>query len=140
MRLDPYLNFNGNTEEVFTFYKKVFKRDFTSLMRFADMPGGEKMSPADKTKILHVSLPVGDSVLMATDVLDSMNQKISAGDNFSISITVDSETEATRIFDALSERGEVIMPLGKEFWSDLFGICKDPFGIQWMINFKANQK
>lgn len=140
MRLDPYLNFNGNTEEVFNFYKKVFKRDFTSLMRFADMPGGDKMSPADKTKILHVALPVGDSVLMGTDVLDSMNQKISTGDNFSISITVDSEAEATRIFDALSDRGDVIMPLGKEFWSDLFGICKDPFGIQWMINFKANQK
>lgn len=140
MRLDPYLNFNGNTEEVFNFYKKVFKRDFTSLMRFADMPGGEKMSPADKTKILHVALPVGDSVLMGTDVLDSMNQKISTGDNFSISITVDSEAEATRIFEALSDRGDVIMPLGKEFWSDLFGICKDPFGIQWMINFKANQK
>lgn len=140
MRLDPYLNFNGNTEEVFNYYKKVFRGDFTSLLRFGDMPGGEKMSPADRTKILHVALPIGDNVLMGTDALDSMNQKISAGDNFSISITLDDETEATRIFDALSEDGDIIMPLGKEFWSDLFGICKDPFGIQWMINFRTKQK
>jgi PhnB protein len=140
MRLDPYLNFNGNTEEVFNYYKKIFKGDFTKLMRFGDMPGGEKMSKVDQTKILHVALPVGDNVLMGTDALDSMNQKIAVGDNFSISITLDDETEAVRIFKELSEDGNVIMPLSKEFWSDLFGICKDQFGIQWMINFVSKPK
>lgn len=139
-RLDPYLNFNGNTEEVFDFYKRVFRGEFTKLMRFGDMPGGEKMSPADQAKILHVALPVGDNILMGTDALDSMNQKISVGDNMSISITLDDESEATRIFDALSEHGDVIMPLSKEFWSELFGICRDPFGVQWMINFTPKQK
>ena len=140
IRLDTYLNFNGNTEEVFNYYKKVFKGDFTKLMRFGDMPGGERMSDADRAKILHVALPVGDNVLMGTDVLDSMNQKIAIGDNVSISITLDEETEATRIFDALSESGNIIMPLSKEFWSELFGICKDKFGIQWMMNFTPKQK
>jgi PhnB protein len=140
IRLDTYLNFNGNTEEVFNFYKKVFNRDFIKLMRFSDMPGGEKMSNSDRAKILHVALPVGDNVLMGTDVLESMNQRIVAGDNISISITLDDETEATRIFDALSEDGDIIMPLGKEFWSELFGICKDKFGIQWMMNFTPKQK
>jgi PhnB protein len=140
IRLDTYLNFNGNTEEVFNFYKKVFNSDFSKLMRFADMPGGEKMSAGDRTKILHVALPIGSNVLMGTDALDSMNQKISTGDNVSISITLDDENEATRIFDALADDGDVIMPLSREFWSDLFGICKDKFGIQWMINFVSKQQ
>jgi len=140
IRLDTYLNFNGNTEEVFNFYKRVFNSDFSKLMRFADMPGGEKMSAGDRTKILHVALPIGSNVLMGTDALDSMNQKISTGDNVSISITLDDETEATRIFETLAEDGDIIMPLSREFWSDLFGICKDKFGIQWMINFVSKQQ
>jgi PhnB protein len=140
IRLDTYLNFNGNTEEVFNYYKKVFNGKFTKLMRFSDMPGGEKMSHEDREKILHVALPVGGNVLMGTDVLDSMNQRIATGDNISISITLDDETEASRIFDALAAEGDIIMPLGKEFWSELFGICRDKFGIQWMINFTPKQK
>jgi PhnB protein len=140
IRLDTYLNFNGNTEEVFNYYKKVFNGSFSKLMRFRDMPGGDKMSNSDQAKILHVALPVGDNILMGTDVLDSMNQKISTGDNITISITLDDETEANRIFNALAEEGNIIMPLGTEFWSELFGICKDKFGIQWMMNFTAKQK
>ncbi|HEX6226011.1 MAG TPA: VOC family protein [Chryseolinea sp.] len=140
IRLDTYLNFNGNTEEVFNYYKKVFNGSFSKLMRFRDMPGGDKMSNTDQAKILHVALPVGDNILMGTDVLDSMNQKISTGDNITISITLDDETEANRIFDALAEEGNIIMPLGTEFWSELFGICKDKFGIQWMMNFTPKQK
>lgn len=140
IRIDTYLNFNGNTEEVFNYYKKIFTGDFTKLMRFGDMPGGEKMSNVDKEKILHVALPIGDNVLMGTDALDSMNQKITTGDNVSISITLDDEKEAIRIFEALSENGDVIMPLSREFWSELFGICRDKFGIQWMMNFTPKQK
>jgi len=136
IKLNTYLNFNGNTEQVFTFYKKIFGGDFTTLMRFADMPGSEKMTDEDKEKIMHVALPVGEQdVLMGTDVMESMNQRLNPGDNFSISISLDNEAEAIRIFEVLSAGGQVIMPLGKEFWSDLFGICKDQFGIQWMINY-----
>ena len=103
-------------------------------MRFSEMPGSEKMAEEDKRKIFHVSLPIGDNLLMGTDILETQNQKLNAGDNFSLHITVQNETEARRVFDALSGSGQVIMPLSKEAWSKLFGICKDQFGIQWMIN------
>lgn len=136
MKLDPYLNFNGNTEEAFLFYKSVFGGSFTSFIRFTEMPGSEKMDEDDRKKMMHVALPVGDNnVLMATDALSSMNQRLNTGDNFSINITLDNETETRRLFEGLSEGGEVIMPLKKEMWSDLFGLCRDKFGIQWMFNY-----
>lgn len=138
IQLDTYLNFNGNTEEAFFFYKKVFGGEFRSLVRFSEMPGSEKMPENDRTKIMHVALPVGNhSVLMGTDVLESINQKLNKGDNYTINITLDSEAETSRIFEALAEGGVVMMPLGKESWSDLFGLCRDKFGIQWMINYYA---
>lgn len=136
MRLDPYLNFNGNTEEAFLFYKSVFGGKFTTFIRFSEMPGSEKMSEGDRSKIMHVALPIGDNnVLMATDALDSMNQKLHVGDNFSISISLDNEADTKRIFEGLSDGGDVLMPLKKETWSDLFGLCKDKFGVQWMLNY-----
>lgn len=135
-KLDPYLNFNGNTEAAFLFYRSVFGGEFSILMRFRDMPGSEKMPEEEKDKILNISLPIGDqNVLMGTDILESLNQHITIGDNFSISISVDKEAETRRLFDGLSAGGQVIMPLGKESWSALFGICKDKFGIQWMLNY-----
>ncbi len=133
-KLDPYLNFNGNTEEVFRFYKSVFGGEFTTLIRFGDMPGSEKMPEADKAKIFNVTLPIGDyNVLMGTDILESMNQGLHAGDNFHICISLDNENETKRIFSELSEDGQIIMPLAKEDWSPLFGMCKDKYGIQWMV-------
>jgi PhnB protein len=136
MRLDPYLNFNGKTEEAFLFYKSVFGGKFTTFIRFSEMPGSEKMSEDDRNKMMHVALPIGDNnVLMATDVLDSMNQQLKTGDNFSISISLDSEADTKRIFEGLSEGGQVLVPLKKEPWSELFGLCKDKFGVQWMFNY-----
>jgi len=136
IKLDTYLNFNGNTEEVFRYYKKVFGGEFSMFVKFDSLPGSEKMPAGDREKILNVSLPIGEhSVLMGTDLLDSMNQKATIGDNYHISISLDNETEARRIFDLLSDGGEIIMPLGSESWSALFGICKDRFGVSWMINY-----
>lgn len=136
MRLDPYLNFNGNTEEAFLFYQSVFGGKFTTFIRFSEMPGSEKMDEDDRRKLMHVALPIGDNnVLMATDALSSMNQQLKMGENFSINITLDNEPETRRLFEGLSEGGEVIIPLKKEAWSDLFGLCKDKFGIQWMFNY-----
>jgi PhnB protein len=134
-RLDPYLNFNGNTEEVFIYYRSVFGGEFQALMRFGDMPGSEKMNINDRKKIMHVALPIGDNILMGTDLLESMNQRMTMGDNFSISMTADNESEVKRIFNALAADGTVVMPLGKESWSTLFGILKDKYGIQWMFNY-----
>lgn len=108
-------------------------------MRFSDMPGSEKMIETDKQKILHIALPIGDSNLMGTDSLDSLNQKLTMGDNFSISISLDDENETKRIFEELSEDGLIVMPLGRESWSELFGICKDKFDVQWMINYNSTQ-
>lgn len=138
--INPYLNFNGNTEEAFNFYKSVFGGEFVMLQRFKDIPGGEKMSAEDGEKIMHISLPIGqDTILMATDALESMGQKLSPGNNFYISISTASEEEADKLFYGLSEGGQVTMPLDKAFWGAYFGMFIDKFGIQWMVNYDYNQ-
>lgn len=138
--INSYLNFGGTTEEAFDFYRSVFGGEFSSLQRFKDTPGCENVPPSDGEKIMHIALPIGNgSVLMATDALESMGQTLTAGDNFSLSISADSEEDADRLFNALSEGGQVTMPLEKAFWGAYFGMLKDRFGIQWMINYDYNQ-
>jgi PhnB protein len=138
--INPYLNFNGNTEEAFNFYKSVFGGEFMALVRFKDTPEGGKMPPGDQEKIMHVSLPIGKgNVLMATDALESMGQTLKAGNNFYISISPESEKEATRLFNGLSAGGKIEMPLQKTFWNAYFGMFADRFGIQWMVNYDYNQ-
>jgi PhnB protein len=133
--INPYLNFAGNTEEAFTFYKSVFGGEFMTLQRFKDVPGID-VAGEDREKIMHVSLPIGNgNVLMATDALESMGQTLNAGNNFSISINAASKEEATSLFTALSEGGKVVMPLEDAFWGAYFGMFTDKFGIQWMVNF-----
>ena len=131
-----YLNFYGNTEDAFNFYRTVFGGDFTSLIRFKDIPGGEKMSLEDQNKIMHVALPIGNSsIIMATDLLESVGQKITHANNYHISIMAKSEEEARKLFDALSEGGKITKPLEKTFWNAYFGMFNDKFGIQWMVNY-----
>ncbi len=131
-----YLNFAGNTEEAFTFYKNALGVEIGMIQRFKDVPGMQ-VSEADMDKIMHVSLPLGNgNVLMGTDTLESMGQKLNQGNNFSISINVDSEAEADKLFASLSAGGVVEMPLAKAFWGAYFGMFKDKFGIQWMINYE----
>ncbi len=138
--INPYLNFLGNTEEAFNFYKSVFGGEFTALQRFKDTPEADKITPEDQNKIMHIALPLGKNILMATDIIESMGQKMTAGDNFSISINTESEEEAHKIFDALSVDGKIEMPLEKAFWGSLFGMFRDKFGIQWMVSYEYNQK
>lgn len=139
--INPYLNFQGNTEEAFNFYKAAFGGEFTVLQRFRDIPQGNNTPAGDLDKIMHVSLPIGaENVLMGTDMLESMGQKLINGNNYSISISVDSEAEAAHLFNALSAGGQVIMPLEKAFWGAYFGLFNDKFGIQWMVNYDYNQK
>lgn len=139
--INPYLNFLGTTEEAFNFYKSVFGGEFAVIQRFKDTPHGDQMSAEDKEKIMHVALPIGNgNVLMGTDVLPALGQKLTAGDNFSISINADSEVEADRLFAALSPGANVVMPLEKSFWGAYFGMLTDQFGIQWMVNFDYNEK
>jgi PhnB protein len=132
--LNPYLNFNGNTEEVFNFYKSVFGGEFAMLMRFGETPGCENMPETEKNGIMHVALPIGSSVLMGTDVPKSMEQ-VTAGTNMSISINVSSREEADRVYNGLSAGGKATMPMDDMFWGDYYGMLTDKFEIQWMISY-----
>ncbi|SNQ61716.1 VOC family protein [Candidatus Methanoperedens nitratireducens] len=136
-KLNTYLNFAGNTEEAFNFYKSVFGGEFTSIVRFKDMPmEGVNIPKEDKNKILHISLSVGkDNVLMASDSLESLGQKLTQGNNVYISVHPESKEEADRIFNALSAGGTIEMPIADQPWGDYYGSFKDKFGVQWIVNY-----
>lgn len=137
--INPYLNFAGNTEEAFNFYKSVFGTEFMMVQRYKDVPGGDKMSAEEQEKIMHIALPIGtNNVLMATDFLESMGHKLQLGNNHSLSIGADSKEEAERLFNGLSAGGMITMPLEDTFWGAYFGMFNDKFGIQWMVNFDYN--
>jgi len=139
--LNPYLNFNGNTEEAFNFYKSVFGGEFITLQRFRDTPEAGKIPANEQDKIMHVALPIGQgNILMATDALESMGQKLVTGNNITLSISADSEAEADKLFNALAAGGQVSMPLEKAFWGAYFGMLTDRFGIQWMVNYDYKQQ
>ncbi len=140
MTVNPYLNYPGNAEEAFKFYKSVFGGEFSSVQRFKDTPEANRVSAAERDKIMHIALPIGKGVtLMASDSLESMGQKPSAGDNFSLSIIVDSKQEADQVFEGLSRGGKIEMPMQKMFWGDYFGMFADRFGIRWMVSFPENR-
>ena len=139
--INPYLNFNGNTEEAFNFYKSVFGGEFLSLMRFKDNPDCGQMSESDKERIMHIALPIGKSdAIMATDSLESMGQKLTIGNNFYIALAPDSKEEAERLFNGLSAGGKIELPLQDMFWGAYFGSFTDKFGVQWMVNYAKDQQ
>jgi PhnB protein len=138
--INPYINFNGNCEEAFNFYKSVFGGEFTSFQRFNEMPDDvpPEMRPKESegNKVMHVTLPLEEEhILMGSDYPENMSDQIQAGNNFSVSIDAESEEEAKRIFQELSEGGKVIMPLAETFWGSLYGMFTDKFGIQWMVSY-----
>src|SRR5688572_5340888 len=138
--LNPYLNFNGNTEEAFNFYKSAFGGEFVTMQRFKDTPEAEKMPEGDRNKIMHAALPIGKgNMLMGTDTLESMGQKLNVGNNFYISIDTDSEDEANKLFNSLSGGGKVELPMQKTFWGSYFGMFQDKFGVQWMISYNEKR-
>ena len=129
-----YLNFPGTTEEAFTFYKSIFGGEFSALMRFKEVPDAGVVSAEDGEKIMHISMPLGNIILMATDSLESMGQKIEYGNNTYVSVHPETKEEADRIFAALSDGAEIEMPIADVFWGDYFGSLKDKYGIRWMID------
>jgi PhnB protein len=136
---NPYLNFNGNTEEAFRHYRSVFGGDFAMLVRFRDF--GDAMGvPADHAdKIAHIALPLGGGgMLMGTDVVASRGDSLTAGNNFYISLNADAAEEAVRLFEGLSAGGRVEMPLQKTEWAEQYGSCVDKFGVQWMVSYAGN--
>lgn len=133
--LNPYLIFDGNTEEAFNFYKKIFGGEFDGIMRYKDTPEADKVSAAYRDKIIHVALPVGDSILMGSDPPDNWKSEHIAGNNFNISYSAKSEAEVDEKFKALSEGGAPYMPPAKTFWGSYFAMVKDKFGVQWMLGY-----
>jgi PhnB protein len=140
--VSTYLNFNGNTEEAFNFYKSVFGTEFTGpIFRMSEAPpqeGMPEMSESDKNLVMHVSLPtLGGHLLMGTDATESMGFTLNQGNNAYISLHPDSREEADTLFAALSEGGTVEMPMDDQFWGDYFGSLVDKFGTMWMVNFSV---
>lgn len=136
---NPYLNFNGNTEEAFNFYKSVFGGEFLALMRFKDNEACGQIPESDKERIMHIALPIGNgNTLMATDSLESLGQKLSVGNNFYICLSPESKEEAERLFNGLSAGGKIEMPLQDMFWGAYYGSFADKFGVQWMVNYDKN--
>ena len=136
-----YLNFNGNCEEAFNFYKSVFGGEFTYIGRFGDIPPSEKYKAPelDKNLIMHVGLSIGPTVIMGSDCGSEWSPKFKAGNNFSVAITADSREEADTLFAALSNGGQISMPMETMFWGDYFGMLTDKFGINWMVSFNTLQ-
>ncbi len=134
MSLSPYLTFNGNCAEAFDFYKSVFGAEFIVRQTFGDGPPDMGVADADKSKIMHVSLPIGDSVLMGSDTAGDHGPPFQQGNNFSISYAPATKAEADKVYAKLKDGGIEVMAMQDTFWNAYFGMCTDKFGVQWMIN------
>ncbi len=139
MKLNPYLNFDGNAEEAFRFYQATFGGE-VFVQKMDQAPGTENLPENEKGRAMHVSLPIGDGqTLMASDIVPSMGHVLNVGNNNYISITPDSREEADKLFNGLSVGGEIEMPMEDMFWGDYFGSFKDKYGMCWMINFPSGK-
>ena len=134
MSLNIYLTFDGNCREAFNFYKDVFGGEFMSLETFASAPDDMPVADADKDLIMHVSLPIGSSVLMASDKAAGWGDDLVSGNNFSISVDAESRERCDELHAKLAEGGSVTMPMDDTFWGSYFGMCRDRFGISWMFS------
>lgn len=135
--MHPYLTFHGNCEAAFEFYKQVFGGEFSNLRRFSEIPPveGREISESEKKKIMFISLLFNNStVLMGSDAGGEWGNDLKTGNNISLSVTAESREEADKFFDELSRGGEVKMPIGDVFWGSYYGMCKDKYGINWMIS------
>jgi PhnB protein len=134
--INPHINFNGNAEEAFTFYKSVFGGAFTKIVRLKDLASPEfPVAAIDENKIMHIALPIGKNTLMANDVpafLGKVNEKENRS---KISISTDSKEEADKLFNGLSAGGEIEMPITDSPWGSYFGMFRDKYGIEWMVDF-----
>ena len=133
MTLNTYLHFNGNCREAFEFYRSVFGGEFAFIDTFANGPEDFEVPEEELDSIMHVSLPIGSSVLMGSDVPSSFGPA-NMGNNFSISCLTQSREETDELFAGISEGGTVTCPLADMFWGAYFGSCTDRFGINWQFN------
>lgn len=140
-QINPYINFNGNAEEAFNFYKSVFGGEFAMIIRFKDMPNPEHpVAEHEANKIMHIALPIGKNVLMANDVPEFMG-KVNENENRSkISVSAESKEEADKIFSGLSAGGTIEMPIQDSPWGSYFGMFRDKYGIEWTVDFDPKYK
>lgn len=136
-QINPHINFNGNAEEAFTFYKSVFGGEFSKVVRFKEISSPEFPIPAnEENKLMYIALPIGSNVLMANDILEVMG-KVSEQENRSkISINAESKEEASKLFNGLSVGGQIEMPFDENPDGTYFAMFRDKFGIEWMVKFE----
>ena len=134
MKVEPYIFFNGRCEEAVDFYKKALGAEVLMLMRFKESPEPHQpgmIPPGSENKVMHVSFRIGDTTVLASDGRCTGESKF---EGFALSLNPANENDANRIFKALAEGGQVQMPLTKTFWSPLFGMVTDRFGVLWMLS------
>lgn len=134
MTLSTYLTFDGNCREAFEFYRSVFGGEFAFIQTFGDAPQDTGVMEDERARIMHVSLPIGASVLMGSDTSVQFGPPNVVGNNFSISYATESKEQTDELFAKISEGGTVTMPLEDTFWGAYFGSCTDKFGVNWMFN------
>lgn len=136
-QINPHINFNGNAEEAFTFYKSVFGGEFNNIMRFKDLASEAfPVSEKEANKIMHIALPIGKSVLMANDVPEMMGPTNENENRSKIVISAESKEEADHLFNGLSAGGQIEFPISDSPWGSYFGMFRDKYGIEWMVSFE----
>lgn len=139
--INPHINFNGNAEEAFNFYKSIFGGNFTKVIRFKDLASEDfPVAEHEANKIMHIALAFGNSVLMANDVPEAMGRTNEQENRSKIVVSVDSKAEASSIFSGLSIGANVEMPIDDSPWGTYFGMLRDKYGIEWMVEFDAKSK
>ena len=137
--INPYINFNGNAEEAFNFYKSVFGGEFTSVVRFKDLESAEFPVPENEAnKIMRIVLPIGGNTLIANDVPESMGRVNENENRSKIAINAETKEEADKLFKGLSEGGAVEMPMAESSWGTYFAMFRDKYGIEWTVEFDSN--
>ncbi len=138
--INPHINFNGNAEEAFNFYKSVFGGEFTKIIRFKDISSPElPIAENEANKIMHIALPIGKNMLIANDVPESMGQVNENENRSKISISAESREEADKLFHGLSVGGAIEAPIGDSPWGSYFGMFRDKFGIEWIVDFTPDK-
>ena len=134
--VNPHINFNGNAEEAFNFYRSVFGGEFARIVRLKDLSSPEfPVAENDANKIMHIALPIGKNILMGNDVPESMGPVNENENRSKISISAESREEADKLFNGLSAGGNIEMPIGDSPWGSYFAMFRDKFGIEWMVDF-----
>jgi PhnB protein len=134
--INPHINFNGNAEEVFNFYKSVFGGEFSTIVRLKDISSPEfPVAENDANKIMHIALPIGKNSLMANDVPESMGPVNENENRSKIAVSAESREEADKLFNGLSAGGIIEVPMDDSPWGSYFGMFRDKFGIEWMVDF-----